>query len=228
MYTTDRPIVIIAGSSGLIGTELIKQMLDEQPIEHIYALSRQDLPFFHSKLEVIKNQTLDIHDWDDAKPVPLYGFICLGTTKKQAGSNEALEKIDYELVCKVAQQMKVIGVKRLCVVSSVGASIHSFSHYLRCKGKMEMAIERLEFEHVTFVRPGPLVGLREQPRTDERVVQAIATILRPIMIGPLAKLIPIKAGLVARAMQYSIFAHSNKKVQFLDSVLMRKLLKKYQ
>ncbi len=116
--------MIIAGSSGLIGTELIKQMLDEQPIEHIYALSRQDLPFFHSKLEVIKNQTLDIHDWDDAKPVPLYGFICLGTTKKQAGSNEALEKIDYELVCKVAQQMKVIGVKRLCVVSSVGASIH--------------------------------------------------------------------------------------------------------
>lgn len=203
-------------------------MLEEQPITYIYALSRKDLPFYHSKLEVIKNQELDIHDWDESKVTPHYGFICLGTTKKQAGSKEALEKVDYELVCKVAQQMQVIGVKRLCVVSSLGASAHSLSHYLRCKGKMEMAIERLGFEHVTFVRPGPLVGLREHPRNDERLVQAISSVLKPLMIGPLGKLKPIRASVVARAMQYAIFANSNKKVQHLDSVSMRRLVKQYQ
>lgn len=203
-------------------------MLEEQPIEHIYALSRKDLPFYHSKLEVIKNQDLDIRDWDESKATPRYGFICLGTTKQQAGSKEALEKVDYDLVCKVAQQMKVIGVKRLCVVSSLGASIRSLSHYLRCKGKMEMAIERLGFDHVTFVRPGPLVGLREQPRTDERIVQTVSAVLKPFMIGPLAKLIPIDASTVAQSMQYAIFAHSNKKIQYLDSVAMRDLIKQYQ
>lgn len=220
--------VITAGSSGLVGTELIKQMLEHEPIQHIYALSRKDLPFYHPKLEVIKHSELDIQDWDDTKPSPTLGFICLGTTLKQAGSKKALEKVDYELVCKVAQQMQVIGVKKLCVVSSLGASIHSLSHYLRCKGKMEMAIERLDFDQVVFVRPGPLVGLRELPRNDERITQAILRVLRPLMLGPLAKMIPIRASHVATAMQYSLFADSSKKVLILDSVSMRQLLKKYQ
>ncbi|WP_039958420.1 NAD(P)H-binding protein [Vibrio sinaloensis] len=228
MHTQEHLNVITAGGSGLVGTELIKQMLEHEPIEHIYALSRKDLPFFHPKLEVIKHSDLDVHDWDDSKPVPTYGFICLGTTLKQAGSKKALESVDYELVCKVAQQMKVMGVKKLCVVSSLGASIHSFSHYLRCKGKMELALERLEFEQVVFVRPGPLVGLREQPRADERITQAILKVLRPLMLGPLAKMIPIRASHVATAMQFSLFSGSSKKVSVLDSVAMRKLLKKYQ
>ena len=217
-----------AGSSGLVGTELIKQMLEQQPISHIYALSRKDLAFYHPKLQVIKNSQLEITQWEESNPTPDYGFICLGTTKKQAGSKQALEQIDYELVCKVAQQMQVVGVKRLCIVSSMGASVHSLSYYLRCKGKMEMAIERMGFEQVVFVRPGPLVGLREQPRTDERIIQATFKVLRPLMLGPLAKLIPIKAEHVSKAMLYSLFAHTSKKVEILDSVAMRKLLKRYQ
>jgi hypothetical protein len=93
---------------------------------------------------------------------------------------------------------------------------------------MEMAIERMGFEQVVFVRPGPLVGLREQPRTDERIIQATFKVLRPLMLGPLAKLIPIKAEHVSKAMLYSLFAHTSKKVEILDSVAMRKLLKRYQ
>lgn len=219
---------MVAGATGLIGTELIKQMLEEDPVTRIYALSRRELPFFHPKLEVLQNKQLQVQEWDTDKPSPKYGFICLGTTIKQAGSKQELERIDYELVCDVAQTMKVLGVTHLAVVSSYGASVRSLSHYLRCKGKMEMAIERLGFEHITFVRPGPLVGLRDTPRTDEAIVQVVLKSLRPLMFGKLAKLIPIQASEVAKAMQYGILTKTDRKLQTLDSIQMRNLINKYQ
>ncbi|MCC2524736.1 NAD(P)H-binding protein [Vibrio coralliilyticus] len=221
-------VVMVAGATGLIGTELIKQMLEEDPVTRIYALSRRELPFFHPKLEVLQNKQLQVQEWDADKPSPKYGFICLGTTIKQAGSKQELERIDYELVCDVAQTMKVLGVTHLAVVSSYGASVRSLSHYLRCKGKMEMAIERLGFEHITFVRPGPLVGLRDTPRTDEAIVQVVLKSLRPLMFGKLAKLIPIQASEVAKAMQYGILTNADRKLQTLDSIQMRNLINKYQ
>lgn len=219
---------MVAGATGLIGTELIKQMLEEDPVTRIYALSRRELPFFHPKLEVLQNKQLQVQEWDTDKPSPKYGFICLGTTIKQAGSKQELERVDYELVCDVAQTMKVLGVTHLAVVSSYGASVRSLSHYLRCKGKMEMAIERLGFEHITFVRPGPLVGLRDTPRTDEAIVQVVLKSLRPLMFGKLAKLIPIQASEVAKAMQYGILTNADRKLQTLDSIQMRNLINKYQ
>ncbi|AIW18679.1 nucleoside-diphosphate sugar epimerase [Vibrio coralliilyticus] len=219
---------MVAGATGLIGTELIKQMLEEDPVTRIYALSRRELPFFHPKLEVLQNKQLQVQEWDADKPSPKYGFICLGTTIKQAGSKQELERIDYELVCDVAQTMKVLGVTHLAVVSSYGASVRSLSHYLRCKGKMEMAIERMGFEHITFVRPGPLVGLRDTPRTDEAIVQVVLKSLRPLMFGKLAKLIPIQASEVAKAMQYGILTNADRKLQTLDSIQMRNLINKYQ
>ncbi|EEX30931.1 MULTISPECIES: NAD(P)H-binding protein [Vibrio] len=221
-------VVMVAGATGLIGTELIKQMLEEDPVTRIYALSRRELPFFHPKLEVLQNKQLQVQEWDTDKPSPKYGFICLGTTIKQAGSKQELERVDYELVCDVAQTMKVLGVTHLAVVSSYGASVRSLSHYLRCKGKMEMAIERMGFEHITFVRPGPLVGLRDTPRTDEAIVQVVLKSLRPLMFGKLAKLIPIQASEVAKAMQYGILTKTDRKLQTLDSIQMRNLINKYQ
>ncbi|UUM31838.1 oxidoreductase [Vibrio japonicus] len=203
-------------------------MLDEAPIELIYALSRQDLPFNHTKLQVIKDAKLEIKHWDEEALTPEYGFISLGTTKKQAGSNQALEKVDFELVSRVAQQMKVIGVKKLCVVSSLGASAHSPSHYLRCKGKMELALEQMGFDKLVFVRPGPLVGIRDNPRSDEQMVQSVLSVLKPLMIGSLANFIPIHASDVAKAMQYSLFQNGKQRVVILNSINMRALLKKYQ
>lgn len=220
--------IIIAGATGLIGTELIKQMLEADPISHIYALSRRPVPFFHPKLEVIMDSQLQVKEWQPNSPSPKYGFICLGTTIKQAGSKKQLERVDYHLVCEVAQTMKSLGVTHIAVASSYGASPHALSHYLRCKGKAEIAIEQMGFEHITFVRPGPLVGLRDTPRNDETVLQLVLKSIRPLMLGKLAKLIPIQASEVAKAMQYSVFSSAKYKICTLDSIQMRNLINQYQ
>ncbi len=224
----EEQVVIVAGATGLIGNQLIQQMLNERAIDKIYALSRSPLNFESLKLETILDPRLRVLEWNAQKPKPTKGYICLGTTKKQAGSNQALEDIDFQLVCEVANSMKLLGVKHLCVVSSYGANARSRSHYLRCKGRMESALEKMQFEHITFMRPGPLSGQRIIPRKDEVIVQAILKIVRPLMLGPLARLVPIPANMVATTMLYASFDSNAEALQIFDSVDMRNLLKKYQ
>ncbi len=106
--------------------------------------------------------------------------------KKQAGSNQALEAVDFQLVKDVATTMHLLGVRHLVVISSLFAHPWSPSHYLRCKGKMEQAIRKMGFSHCIFVRPGPIKGERSVPRQDEQVVQGIFDIIKPLTIGPIA------------------------------------------
>lgn len=197
--------VVIAGASGLVGQQLTKLLLDEQVVSQVHALVRSPLSLEHPKLNQIQDGQLRITQWDDKQTAPDFGFICLGTTKKQAGSKQGLAHVDYELVCQVAQTMKLVGVKRVAVVSSYGANARSLSHYLRCKGKMEQKLLTMGFERTVFVRPGPLAGERYPARTDEVFIGAILKVLSPLLIGPITNFKPIQAKDVARAMLYSVF-----------------------
>lgn len=222
--------VIIAGGTGLVGKEVMAKLVSQPSIETLYSLSRRTITGIedtNNKIVPLLDAALTIHDWDDQQPIPRVGFICLGTTLKQAGSKDALRKIDVELVCKVAQQMKMIGVKRIAVVSSLGAKASSSSHYLACKGHMEKNIERMGFEEVVFARPGPLVGQRENPRTDEKVVQTLSKVIRPLMLGKLANFIPVHAQDVAKAMIYQVFSYQEEKVIYLHRKDMLDLIRHY-
>ena len=123
--------------------------------------------------------------------------------------------------------MKLIGVKRLAVVSSLGAKVSSSSHYLACKGHMEKNIEKMGFEEVVFARPGPLVGQRENPRTDEKIVQTLSKVIRPLMLGKLANFVPIQAQDVAKAMIYQVFSYQEDPVIYLHRREMLDLIKHY-
>lgn len=191
---------IIAGASGLVGDELLHQLLAHPAFSNIYALSRRELPFRSNKLQQIIDPILRIHEWNSDSPTPQYGFICLGTTKRKAGSQSGLAAVDLDLVKSVAQTMRHLGVKHLIVISSLGASAHSFSHYLRCKGKMEQALTHMGFEHCIFLRPGPLTGERTELRRDELWIQKLFDFLSPMIIGPLKHLAPVPAECVARSM----------------------------
>ena len=197
--------VIIAGASGLVGGELLNQLLLHPSVRTVYALVRSPLDNNHTKLKQIQDAKLRVNRWDDSQPFPELGFICLGTTLKQAGSKQALAQVDFELVCQVAQTMKRLGVKRIGVVSSYGAKADSFSHYLRCKGKVEQEILGMGFDRVVFVRPGPLAGKRVRPRKDEVIIGKILSLIDPLLIGPLTNFKPIQARQVACALLHALF-----------------------
>lgn len=226
----DKASVIVAGATGLIGSHVLELLIDEPAVEHIYALSRRalDSQFNSSKLHTLIHSDLQVTSWDDTKATPNLGVICLGSTKKKAGSKEALRKVDVELVSQVAQSMKFIGVERLAVVSSYGASARSYSHYLKCKGQMEQNLMRIGFKQLFIARPGPLVGERAQPRADEKLLQSIFPLLSPFMIGKYKNLRPIQSKDVAQTMLFRLFENNFQNIEIYSSSDMLNLLAKYR
>ncbi|MDD1794271.1 oxidoreductase [Enterovibrio sp. ZSDZ42] len=192
--------VILAGATGLVGDELLHQLLGDPNVTHIHIVTRRPIAVVSEKIIVHQSPDLSVTHWQPQWPVPLQGYIALGTTKQQAGSKQALEAVDYQLVVKVARMMAVMGVKHLAVVSSLFSHPWSPSHYLRCKGRMERTISDMGFKRLLIARPGPLLGERDTPRKDEQMLQRIMPALSPFLAGPLADLEPVEAVRVARGM----------------------------
>jgi len=196
---TNRLSIVIAGATGLIGKSAVEIALDNESVEHIYSLSRRPITIEHRKLTQWLSPDLSIPSEGAVPSLPIIGVIALGTTLKKAGSKEKLRAIDVDLVVNVAKDMHKFGVKHIIVVSCLGASVSSRSHYLRCKGEMEAELQQFEFEKVTFMHPGSLVGSREETRKDEKVLQCVLNMVSPLMIGVLADFKPVKAHDVADA-----------------------------
>jgi nucleoside-diphosphate-sugar epimerase len=208
----------------------MEQLLAEPSVQTVYALTRSQIkrqPASNKLIQIINND-LDITQWDEGHPRPTLGVICLGTTIKQAGSKAALRKVDVELVTHVAQTMKFLGVKRVAVVSSYGASQTSYSHYLKCKGQMEQNLIRIRFKQLFIARPGPLLGNRTKPRSDEKFLQTLSPLFKPFMIGRLKNLRPIESESVAKTMLFKLFENNFKNVEISSSSEMLNFLAKYR
>ena len=123
-------------------------------------------------------------------------FCCLGTTIKQAGSQEAFRRVDYDYPVALARAAARDGAKRLLVVSALGADAHSKVFYNRVKGEMEGAVRAAGVTQTLFFRPSLLSGPRSEPRIGERVGLVVGAVLGPL----LGRFRPIHADLVAAAM----------------------------
>lgn len=63
------------------------------------------------------------------------------------------------------------------LVSSNGAASSSRMPYLQMKGELEDAVSALPFSNVVILRPGLIVGAREESRVAEAVVRSIAGVM---------------------------------------------------
>jgi uncharacterized protein YbjT (DUF2867 family) len=125
---------------------------------------------------------------------------CLGTTIKQAGSQEAFRHIDHDLVVAVARAAKTAGAHQCISVSSVGASARSRNFYLRTKGEAEDALAGLAFDRLDIMRPGLLLGQRPgPPRFGESLAMIAAPVTNMLMQGALRRYRAISADCVAKA-----------------------------
>ena len=127
-------------------------------------------------------------------------FIGLGTTMAQAGSPEAFRRVDLELPFQAAQLAHSAGATQVLLVSAMGADPGSRIFYNRTKGEAEQAVGEVGFEAVQLVRPSLLAGHRDEPRWGERLGLVALTLLRPLLIGPMAPLRPTPGTDVARAL----------------------------
>ena len=187
--------ILIAGATGLIGQELIRQLGPEHELTLLCrktgeaAPGRHWLPADFERLDRLELPT----------PIDL-AFCCLGTTRKDAGSDEGFRRVDHDYVLAFAALARRHGCSRLLVVSSLGANAHSPALYPRTKGEMEQALLAQEWQRLAIVRPAMLLGNRQPPRKSEQFIQAIYPLVRPLLRGRLRRWRAIEASQVAHAM----------------------------
>ncbi|QIL77125.1 MULTISPECIES: NAD-dependent epimerase/dehydratase family protein [Hymenobacter] len=196
---TPQKTALIAGASGLVGSQLLSLLLASERYAKVIVIGRRPLPQVHPKLE---QRIFDLDDLDQHRLALIADdvYCCLGTTMRQAGSKEAFYKVDYLYVVKLAALTAGNFAAQFLVVSAMGADANSRIYYNRVKGEMEQAVRQTPFRVIHFFRPSLLLGNRTEKRLGEQIGAVLMKALRPLMVGPLRKYQPVEAVTVARAM----------------------------
>ena len=196
---SDKKIALVFGASGLVGKELVRELIDNDSYVSVVIFIRKPLEFKHSK---VMEQVIDFDRLEENAAL-LTGdelFICLGTTIKKAGSVSAVEKIDRDLPVTIARLAFNNGVKRVAVVSSLGANPAVRNFYLRIKGEMERGIREIPFEQIVIARPSMLLGDRAEFRFGEAAGKVVMKAVNVLLTGSFRKYRGIEGRAVAKAM----------------------------
>jgi uncharacterized protein YbjT (DUF2867 family) len=199
MPEAEPKMALLAGASGFAGACALEALLDAPDIGRVFAVTRRALGREHPRLA---NRIVQF----DRIETQLKGLVChvalccLGTTIRQAGSEQAFRQVDIEYVLAFARAAKAAQAQRFVVVSSVGADPASKNFYLRTKGEMEQALAQLRFESLDILQPGLLLGWRQEMRPLELAAKVVMPLVNPLLFGTRAAYRGIPARTVGAAM----------------------------
>jgi len=190
---------LIFGSSGLVGKNLLNQIINNSNYSKIKIFVRSSLEISDQKVEIIST---DFKDLQKIKNLIIGDdcFFCIGTTKKNSPDKNEYRRVELDLPKKIAQISKSNDIKSFIYVSSGFADPKNSGDYLKFKGLVEEEIKSLNFEKIGILRPSFLLGNRKENRVGEKIGIFIFKLLSPIFVGPIKKMKPIHSEKVAKAM----------------------------
>ena len=131
-------------------------------------------------------------------------YIALGTTRKKAGSAYNFKKVDYHYCINLARIANDCGVKSISIISSVGSDPNSSFLYPMTKGLIEKDISKISLHHLSIVRPGIILGKRNESRIGEKIGKVIFSLIDKLLFGKLSKYKSISADNISKAMIYQV------------------------
>ena len=199
MADGDTKIILLAGASGLTGERTLDALLEAPDVSRVIAVSRRALGRENSRLanRIVKFESIEAQ----LKGVTCDAALCcLGTTLRQAGSQERFRAVDVDAVLAYARAAKAANARRFVVISSIGADPAARNFYLRTKGEMEEALESLEFESLDILQPSILLGWRAEMRPLELMGVVLMPLVSPLLAGKYQNYRGIPARTVGAAM----------------------------
>lgn len=204
---------LVLGATGLIGGHVVDCLLADETYDQIVTIGRRKLDRDDRKLtqHVADIETILALSPASAKSndptrdlASAFGatdiYCALGTTMKKAGSKTAFEQVDYQYPLKAAELGLARGARQFLIVTALGADANSSIYYNQVKGRVEDALQQLQFHSIHIFRPSLLNGERDELRPGEEIGKALGGVLGLVMVGPLKKYKPIAGRTVARAM----------------------------
>lgn len=188
---------IVIGATGMVGTQLIKQLIENETYSEIVSLVRRASGVSHPKLNEQIINFDEPENWSNEVTGDVL-FSTLGTTIAQAKNKEAQFEVDFTYQFTVAKIAARNNVSNYVLISSAGANSKSKAFYLRMKGQLEDVVQKLPFKIISIIRPGQLAGDRSEKRTGEKIGLSVIYFLNKL--GLLKRYKPIQAYEVAHAM----------------------------
>lgn len=189
----------LAGATGLVGSHVLEFLLADATWSRVVTVGRRTTPERHEKLE---QRVLDLGAIEALGDLPHADdvFCCLGTTIKQAGSQQAFRRVDHDFVVGLARAGLRLGATQFLLVSAIGADPESRVFYSRVKGEAEAAVRKMPYRAIQIFRPSLLLGERSEFRLGERIAMVGAPLMQLVLVSRLRRYRPIQASDVARAM----------------------------
>lgn len=166
----------VIGASGLVGQQLVAQLLDHPEFEKVRIFVRRKSGLVHKKLD---EQIIDFDQPESWKHL-VQGdvlFSTLGTTIKTAKTKANQYRVDYTYQHEFANAAAENRIGTYVLVSSMGADPKSSVFYSRIKGELEEAVAKLNFRKCIIVRPSILDGDRKEKRAGEKIGLVISRFL---------------------------------------------------
>lgn len=189
--------VTLFGSTGLIGGEVLKLLINDNYFEKINIVSRIKINVDSKK---IKNYIIDFSKIEDYKKVINKDHVVIasiGTTQSKVNFNKIeYRKVDYDILLNIAKACKSNKASSFSFVSSAGANEKSKNFYLKLKGEIENSIMKIGLKSCLIFRPSLLLGKRNEFRFGEIIGQKIMPLLSFLMKSDYK---PIKAIDVAKS-----------------------------
>lgn len=167
---------IVIGASGLVGQQLVNQLLIHQEFEKVKIFVRRKIGLSHPKLDELVIDFDQPETWKDQIKGDV-AFSTMGTTIKKAGTKENQYRIDFTYQYEFALHAAENGVPVFVLVSSLGANPKSAVFYSRMKGELDDAVSRLPFQKTLIFRPSILDGNRQEKRAGEKIGLVISRFL---------------------------------------------------
>jgi uncharacterized protein YbjT (DUF2867 family) len=209
--------VVLLGASGLVGSNVLNELLAHDQVGQVTVLVRTPLQLTHPKLTQVRTDLTDLSALDSIGPVDAL-FCCIGTTRKKTPDLIQYKAIDYGITMAVATYAKAHGCKQIHLVSSVGANSKASNFYLKIKGEVEEGIQALGVERCFIYRPSMLIGARNESRPAEKLGQLLTPIFDVFTFG--GQYHSIRASKLAQSMvRNAMEAHATSRILFYKDFL---------
>tara|TARA_B100000959_G_scaffold171370_1_gene179466 strand:+ start:64 stop:720 length:657 start_codon:yes stop_codon:yes gene_type:complete len=190
---------LLFGSSGLIGGDLLKILIQNSHYNKIKIFVRSEPEVNDAKIEIIKTDFNNLkNNIEEIKGDDC--FFCIGTTKKNSPDKNEYKRIERDIPIEIAQIAKSNLVNSFLYVSSGFADPKNSGAYLRYKGEVEEELKKLNFSKLGTMRPSFLLGNRKEKRVGEKIGIFLFKLITLLFLGPLKKMKPIHSEKVAKAM----------------------------
>lgn len=189
--------ITLVGATGLVGSEVLKQLYSEDKVTKIHILTRKKIGIQSPK---VVNYVIDFANDEDLKN-SIHGnaiICCVGTTKAKTPDVKEYEKIDRDIPIRLAKIGKENGIEQFHLISAIGANKQAKINYNRIKGEAEEGVLAVGIPKTHVYRPGMLIGKRNESRPGEFIAQKLSFLFDFFMLGSMKKYHSVKADYLAR------------------------------